>query len=232
MVPYLSNMDEDAVIKSDFFDKYPIRTYSKADPIVSPGNSTESVFFIKSGVARSYYIDENGTELTVNLLKPSSIYPLSSILAGKNNIYYLEAFTGVSVYVVPVNDFLEFLKKNNELKYILLKKFSSGLEGYLIRSIFLIRGSAMQKTASTLLLLARRFGQKVGKKIVIDLPLIHQDIADLSGITRETASIQVGILEKAGIISRKGRNISILKRSDLSSITLEDSGGTLQNLSF
>ena len=41
--------------------------------------------------------------------------------------------------------------------------------------------------------------------MLINLKLTHQDIANMAGITRETATISIGKLKKAGIIDREGK---------------------------
>lgn len=209
-------MNEDLISIDNFFKKYPLKKYSKKDTIISSGSEIKSVFFVKSGIVRSFYIDEKGSELTINLLKPSSFFPLSTILAGKEIVYDFQAFTDVEINIAPIRETFEFLDRDIDFKNILIKKFSSGLEGYLIRSFFLIKGSAMQKVASTFLMLLGRFGKEERGQLNIDIPITHQDIADLSGITRETASIQIKILENAKFISRKGKKTIVLDLKKLS----------------
>ncbi len=232
MLPYDSNMSEDAISMDPFFDKYPVKRYLEKEMIITSGEDIRSVFFIRSGIARSYYIDEKGDELTINLLKPFAFFPVSAVLAGKNNVYDFQAFTVVEANVVPVADVLEFIEEDSDFKTLLVKNFAVGLEGYLIRSFFLIKGSAMQKVASTFLMLLRRFGKDSEGRQMIELPLTHQDIADLSGITRETASIQIGILEKEKVISRIGKKTKILNFQSLTEKSMLGDDGSLLSLSF
>jgi CRP/FNR family cyclic AMP-dependent transcriptional regulator len=225
-------MNEDAVSINLFFDKYPTKKYSGKETILASGEDIRSVFFIRSGIARSFYIDEKGNELTINLLKPFSFFPMSAILAGKHSVYDFQAFTSTEVKVAPVNEVLKFLEKDSSFKSLLIRNFARGLEGYLIRSFFLIKGSAMQKVASTLLMLLRRFGRELDSEQWIDLPLTHQDIADLSGITRETVSIQIGILEKEKLITRRGKKTKIMDFKALSEKAMTGEDGSLLSLSF
>lgn len=232
MLPYRCIMTEDADTLSRFFDKYPLKRYTAKEIILSSGEDIGSIYYVRSGIVRSYYIDENGSELTINLLKSSTYFPLSTVLAKRNNSYDFEAFTDVVVNVTPVKDTLKFLEGNSEFKSILIRSFARGLEGYVVRSFFLIKGSAMQKVASSLLLLLKRFGKKTDGGHFIDLPLTHQDIANFSGITRETVSIQIGILEKERLITRVGKYIHILNAKDLSEKASVGDDGILLPLSF
>ena len=57
---------------------------------------------------------------------------------------------------------------------------------------------------------AKRFGKvEADGEITIMLPLTHQDIADIAGISRETASLAINKLEKKKIITYKKRLIAI-----------------------
>lgn len=225
-------MNEDLVSIDSFFKRYPLKRYSAKEIILASGNEIRSIFFIRSGIARSFYIDEKGDELTINLLKPFTFFPISTILAGRDTAYDFQAFTNVEVNIAPVKDVLDFLEQDNGFKNLLVKNFASGLEGYLLRSFFLIKGSAMQKVASTFLMLLGRFGKEKNGKRCIDIPLTHQDIADLSGITRETASIQIEILVKEKLISRRGKKTLFLNFKGLSEKAMVGEDGSLLNLSF
>ncbi len=71
----------------------------------------------------------------------------------------------------------------------------------MIRTQYLIRSNSTQKVASSLVLLARRFGKTVGEnRIQIPIPQTHSDIANLSGVSRETASIELKKLKDKDLI--------------------------------
>ena len=53
-------------------------------------------------------------------------------------------------------------------------------------------------------------GVKNGKgKVTINIPLTHQDFANLSGLTRETASLELEELEKKKFISYKKHLVTV-----------------------
>lgn len=49
-------------------------------------------------------------------------------------------------------------------------------------------------------------------KFTVEFKITHQDIAALAGITRETASIQIKLLEEEGAISQKRGKRLIINR--------------------
>lgn len=60
---------------------------------------------------------------------------------------------------------------------------------------------------SFLLTTARRFGKQNKNGIVLDVPLRHQDIASSISATRETASRELAVLERQGLIVRDKQSI-------------------------
>jgi CRP-like cAMP-binding protein len=75
--------------------------------------------------------------------------------------------------------------------------------------------------AAAILLCARRFGQKTGANSVsVTLPLTHQDIGNIAGITRETATIAIDKLQKQGLITHHYRHLTVNKLDELTRVSL------------
>jgi CRP/FNR family transcriptional regulator len=76
----------------------------------------------------------------------------------------------------------------------------------------LLLGNAKEKVAATLFILTKRFGEKNGgESIVIKLPVTHQAIASLAGLSRETTSLEMKKLEREGVIARQNRHVIVHK---------------------
>ncbi len=76
---------------------------------------------------------------------------------------------------------------------------------------------AEQRIATALLKLAERLGEKRGSSVLIQMPLSREDLADMTGTTRETASRILSRLRRSGLI-RTGRAwVAILDPDGLAS---------------
>lgn len=64
----------------------------------------------------------------------------------------------------------------------------------------LVFSDAYRRVISVLIYVAKHFGQKDTRGIVVHHKFTHQDIATLVGVARETASIEIAKLEKKGLI--------------------------------
>ncbi len=208
-----------------FFDKYHTLKLKKGQTIIKPEEPIVYIYNIKEGFVKSYSTNENGMELTLNIYKPYSFFPITETLAGRTNTYYFEAITDVVLQRAPTHEVHEFIRSDNEVLFDLTRRVSIGLEGFMIRTQYLIRSNATQKVASSMVLLARRFGENKAGQIKIILPQTQADIANLSGVSRETASIELNKLIGNRIIKANKLHYTVLDMDSLkeaSTIYYED----------
>ncbi|MBI4036245.1 Crp/Fnr family transcriptional regulator [Candidatus Daviesbacteria bacterium] len=187
---------------SDFFSKYKQLTYTKGEIIIREDDEPAGVYFLKNGYVRMGSIFESGGELTLNIFKPGSFFPMIWAIGELKNSYFCQAMTEVKVYRAPRVEVIKFVKENPEVLYDLTKRILIGLDGMITNIQYLMFGNSYNRIAAAILLLAKRFGEKLDGKIVINFNLVHQDIAHLAGVTRETASIAIKQLENKGVIGR------------------------------
>lgn len=195
----------------NFFADHPQKTYGKNETILNAEENPPGVFYLEEGFVRFYAISPDGKELTLNIFKPGSFFPMTWALGEKPNVYFFETMTAVNLRLAPKDQFLEFLKAEPEIFYDFNKRIMVGLYGFLTRVEYLLFGNASQRVISVLLMAGQRFGlKKEGGQMEIQLPLTHQSIADLAGLTRESTSIEMKKLERKGLISSKNKLIKLL----------------------
>ncbi|CAN5195973.1 Crp/Fnr family transcriptional regulator [soil metagenome] len=212
-------MSQDSLFSQldSFFKNHKLLTYKKRNIIPSTNDGPLSVFYIKSGYIRVYRISEQGEELTLNILKPRDIFPLTYGISHKPNSYYLEALTSLEIWRAPQEVFVEYIKSDTQLYQELTNRIIVRFDGLLTRMEYLVFSNAYTKVVSTLLVCAKRFGEERGNEVVIKVPLTHKDIATLIGITRETTSLEMKRLEKQGYLGKSGRNIVLKNITQLES---------------
>ena len=183
--------------------------YKKREMILHANDASSSVFFIQNGYIRVYRISEQGEELTLTILKPNDLFPLTYGLRSTPNPYYLEAITPLELRRAPQDQFLTFIKNNPEIYFDLTNRILIRLDGVLSRMEYLIFSNAYTKIAATLLICAKKFGDQQGEKVVLKIPLTHKDIATFVGITRETTSLEMKKLEQEGYITKEGKYLIV-----------------------
>jgi len=174
------------------------------------GEEPEDIFFLTKGYVRQYFSFESGTEITLEILAANTYFSVSPAIIGKPNNFSFAALTDCTVVKIPKDKFISFIKSQapnlvyDFMSTILKRNYESmnRIEGLLTRG-------AYGKVISVLLYTAGHFGKKVGKTIIITLPLTHWELAELAGITRETASIVMEKLKTKKLIYYHGKTITI-----------------------
>ena len=197
-----------------FFSRFKPISYRKKELIFQPDEEPDSVFYLKDGYVRMYSVSEKGKELTLNIFKPGSYFPMIWAIGDIPNYYYYETMMAVTVYKTSKDQLIGFLKKEPLLLYELTKRIIIGTAGILTRLEYLLFGDAYQRVTSSLLLSARRFGlDKQNGEVEIQLPLTHQEVANLACLTRESTSLEMRKLAKNNLVISQKRKL-IIKSMD------------------
>lgn len=126
------------------------------------------------------------------------------------------------VISVPVDSFKAFFKNNPDLLFDLSVRIMARFDTALRRMEYLAFGTAPQRLSSLLLILGERFGKKEKEGMYIEAPFTHKDLANLSGLTRETVSAIMSDLKKEGLIDGKNQHVIIKDRTKLTKKSLLD----------
>ncbi len=205
-----------------FFNQYRAFNYKINETIIQPGEQLTTIYFLEAGYVSQQVISENGEDFILNIFKPGSYFPISLVLQGVKNEYFYETLTNVKIRKAPVNEVLVFLKNNPAAMEELLLRLSAGLNMLANKTEALVFGDAGRKVAATLYFTAQRFGKTKKNITQIDFPLTHKRIATMTGITRETVSIEMNKLKKQEVISYKGKQVSIIDMKKLHHFCLCD----------
>ena len=198
-----------------FFSKFTPISFRKNGVFYQPDDLISEIFLIKEGLVKQSIISENGEELTINVFRPNSFFPIVLVLANQPNKYFFQAETDVLAFRAPVKEVSEFLQLNSDVLLDLTKRFSAAILGLSARLEELSFHQASNRISSLILYLADRFGEAKDSKTVIKLPLTHQDLASWTSLTRETISRQLEQLSKKGLISYNRHSITILDKDKL-----------------
>ena len=131
---------------NNFFAKYETQTYKKGGYLKTSDKQPQGVFCLQSGVVRCFAISKEGAELTINVFKSVSFFPVAWVINNAPDNYTYEAVTDVEVLIAPKNEFEAFLQNNPDVIYDLLKRIYRGLEGYFMRMESLLSGEPYFRT--------------------------------------------------------------------------------------
>lgn len=196
--------DIDITILKDFVAKYPTRTYRKGEIIIFQGEAPRCTFVIQTGVVKAYNLSIHGDEKPVGFYGETESFPGTWIYEKvPSAIYYYEAFTPVcSVFLIPRIDYVNFVRTQPEMALIELDRYVSSQLSLSMQLNALQHSRANEKLMYTLHYLCITQGKQIGEKLrEIKLHMTHQDFANLTGLTRETAATELNKLKHQGVIN-------------------------------
>ncbi len=179
------------------------RTIRPKQTIFYQGEAASAVYRIDRGLVRAYVIHDNGDESTIAFFGPEDIFPVTAAFSiAPVTLFYYETVTDMTAHTYNDNEFQAFIASNAADE---LQRFATRYVGALLHVSALTQQTASLKLAHTLRYLAIRFGEKlvIGSRIKIAVKLTQHDLASLSNLSRETVSIELGVLKKHEVITVK-----------------------------
>src|SRR3990167_2587132 len=171
-----------------FYKQFATRHYKKGEILIRADDNPQGIFCLTKGYVRQYTISKADIELTLQILKPITYFPLIWAINGAPNIYFYEAQTAVEVGRAPKEQVVGFIKDKPAIILELMSKLLGDYAETLSRIEHLVFSDAYRRVISVLLYIAKHFGQKKSQGIAVGYRFTQQDIATLVGVARETAS--------------------------------------------
>lgn len=186
---------------TSFFKTNHHREYPKGQILLYQAEETNDVFFIDSGYVKVYDVTSNGEERLLLILGPGDIYPVIWTFRESDSLlYFYESMTPVSVCVTKRKEVKQLIDENHEFTKVLLYHFVTRIKELSLRVECVEATNARHKIIQVLDYLRNAHPGDSSKGFVtIPIPLTHQNIANMAGLSRETASICLKNLEDGGV---------------------------------
>ena len=187
------------------------RSYDKDQVIILAEEEGDSLFIIADGQVKVSIVSEDGREVILSLLGEGAVFGELSVLDGKPRSANVVATQDTKLYMLRRADFLQLIYKVPQIAVGLLAELAARLR----KTDRKIEGLALldvtSRISETLLQLADEQGSETKFGVSLEERPTHQQLASMSGTTRETVARVLKRLEGQGYISSEGRSITILR---------------------
>lgn len=188
-----------------FFDNFKLTSFTKGETVIKPSN--RKVFFLTRGIVKMSGQLKDRELLTLNIYKPYSLFPMSPLLNNKPDKYAYTALTEVQGHFAPNQKFRQFIKKNPDVLFDLLKRIYRGLDGFFARLESLLFGDAYLRLLTHLVIYSKRFGKNSNGEH--NWYVTHHQLASQTGLARETVTREIKKLQEKNLIGYKGKKLLI-----------------------
>ena len=182
------------------------RSFQAGQTVMWSGDRMDFVGSVVSGIATLTQAMEDGRTQMVGLLLPSDFVGRP----GRDGAAYdVVATTDLVMCCFRKKPFEDLMNATPHIAHRLLEMTLDELDAAREWMLVLGRKTAREKIASLLAIVARRDASLKLKspegKMVFDLPLTREAMADYLGLTLETVSRQISALKRDGVIELQGK---------------------------
>lgn len=185
--------------------------------VMYEGDVPSEVFIIQNGIVKMYDIDDDGNEKILHLFRPPALLPFAFFSGLTKPLHwYYTTLTDCTLYVVSADSLRAAISQDGKLGQFLTMNFSDDVHEILVRLSSLSKTLAKDKVRSVLrFLLVCHASERSAGWWRVEFPVSQQLVADLAGITRESAAVAMKELQDEKILRNPRVTTLEIKKASL-----------------
>lgn len=170
---------------------------------IHEADEADAAYIIDSGTLKIYTINEHGKEIPLNIAGHGATVGEMAILDGGLRSANVETLTDVRMLKLPKSKFQSILLKNPPLSLKLLSILSKKIRSMDENFVAIHTNSTLQLAHTMLKTLAKAYASN-------EIPLTHEELAQLIGSTRPRVTEALHELEKRSLIETSSKKIILI----------------------
>jgi len=213
-IDFFSDLDEAALNK--FAQIATLQNFQHEETIMLAGDARRAIFFITKGQAKVFSDSPNSRNSILNLLGIGDFFGEIQLFneSGKSSIS-VKAEEECSIIIFKGKDFINEIATDQKLFVAFLKETTQKLNKAYMQIASLSMSTIKERIKSCLMQFIEERGIKVahnnGNAIKLKNRPTQQQLAEMSGTTRETVNRELATLVKNGYIELDGKDLFLLK---------------------
>jgi len=184
--------------------------FRKQDMMFRAGSDGRDVYVLMSGRVKVYALSPAGRAVTLWFCLPGEVFGLAEMAHSGPRMVFAEACTDVEVLILPCDRLRARLVSDAATAMQLVDMLSCRLRQLSDAMLNLIADDVNTRVAKLLLRLHARYGRPLDAGgSLLDLPLTHQEMADMIGTTRQSVSAAVTQLRQRGLLTTTGHRFCL-----------------------
>lgn len=187
-----------------------LREFRKSSVILHEEDTSDFMYIIIRGKAKISRTTREGKETVISMHGAGEFFGELSLIDGKTAPASVSAVEDSLVAIISKDHFYSLLYTQKKVLENLLKIFCSRLRESWRRIQMLNFNDAAQRIKMLLIMLSESHGTRTDTGTTLHIKLIHQDIADMTGLTRETVTRVLDKWKRSGEITiQKNKHIHL-----------------------
>lgn len=184
--------------------------YRARQPIYLEHSGADRVFFLLTGIAKIYYSHRKQRVLVAHLAT-GDVFGMSGLFPDSKRRYSSEALSDCAVLSITPQTFSEAVFGNSfERIGPALANTVGRWFDLLSRYTRFVPLGTRGRMALSLLEMARKFGVRDSRGILLPLTISHAELGTMVGSSRQHITMQLKEFERDGLIVRDGRRLIVI----------------------
>lgn len=176
------------------------RRYDSGAVLSDPDGRPERTYYCASGTLKVTKLLASGREILITILQTGSLWSDRAVLNGYWREVFIEAMESSDVYAVDNASFEAFLLARPERLTSFMQRISEQVSDALTLLDDFRGRDVASRLARVLVKFSQQYGVPTDRGVRIDLPVTHQDLANMIGTARETVSRNMARFRQKGYV--------------------------------
>jgi CRP/FNR family transcriptional regulator len=196
------------------------RRFEHGSVISDPEAKPERTFYCTSGTLKVTKLLASGREILITILQTGSLWSDRAVLNGYWREVFIETMEPSDVIAIDNAIFESFLRERPERMATFMRRISEQVSDALTLLDDFRGRDVASRLARVLVKFSEQYGVPTDDGVRIDLPVTHQDLANMIGTARETVSRNMARFRQKGYVrdATPGQSLEIVNIGSLESL--------------
>ncbi len=199
-LPYARDVEGLRLPLDDAFAGVVPRRYDERTSISDPEHAPNRTFLCVSGTIKATKLLASGREILITILQSGSLWSDRAILNGYWRDVFLEAMEPTEIVAIENAFFESTLRQRSDQLATFMMRISDQVSDALTLLDDFRGRDVASRLARVLVRFSREYGVPTEHGVRIELPVTHQDLANMIGTARETVSRNMARFRQQGYV--------------------------------
>lgn len=185
------------------------QVFEKGETIFQEAAAPKGIFCIEKGKVKVSQLGIDGKDQILHLAKDGDVMGYRATLSGDIYSCSATAIEQSHICFIPKDIFISLVEKNSKLALQIIHLFSKELKKIETNLTKITQRPVKERIAQSLLLLKNKYGVEADEA-TINITIKREEIANMAGTTRETATRVLYHLQENNVIELLGKKIKII----------------------
>jgi len=191
--------------------------FNAGENIIKQGTVASNLVYLTSGLAKQYIEGYDHRNLILEIIKPWAVFGGTGIYVDMRYHYSVTALEEVTTCFIDIVNFKKLIRLNPDFAERFMNYCGTCSTKTFEHLVGITQKQMHGRIADVLIYLS----EKVHNKLEFDITLSRQDIAEFSGMSKDSAIRIIKEFENEGIVQASGKNININKMELLKEISIK-----------